>query len=82
MRKLSVGRIDGFVVEEESGIKAMQESGVTNVVYEPGKPLSKREVFFGFQDTDAGRALAEKFSQALEAMKADGTLEKIMSRAQ
>ena len=82
MNKLSKERIDAFVVEEKSGLKALKDTGVTNVVYDPTKPLSAREVFFAFQDTEEGRVLADKFSKALEEMKKDGTFEKIMSKAQ
>jgi polar amino acid transport system substrate-binding protein len=82
MRKLSKGRIDAFIVEEKSGLKAREESGVTDVVYDPQKPLYAIRVFFAFQGTDEGWALAKKFSSALEKMKQDGTFEKIMSKAQ
>jgi polar amino acid transport system substrate-binding protein len=82
MRKLSKGRLDAFVVEEKSGLKALKESGVTNVVYNPEKPLSARRTFFAFQDTAEGRALAGKFTQALAEMKKDGSFEQIMRKAQ
>jgi polar amino acid transport system substrate-binding protein len=81
MRKLAKGRLDAFIVEEQSGVKALGESGVTNVVYDPQQPLSSITIFFAFQNTEEGHMLAEKFSKALEEMKADGTFETIMSQA-
>ncbi|GAK54543.1 amino acid ABC transporter, periplasmic [Candidatus Moduliflexus flocculans] len=82
MRKLSKGRIQAFVVETQSGLKALQESGVTNVAYDVKKPLSARATYFAFHETDEGRALAEKFSNAIEAMISDGTLQTILNNTQ
>lgn len=82
MRKLSKGRLDAFIVEEQSGLKAVEESGVSDVVYDPQKPLSSITIFFAFQDTEEGRVLAEKFSTALLAMEADGSFDEIMKKAQ
>lgn len=81
MKKLSKGRIDAFVVEEKTGIKALQESGATNIHYDKGKALSKQNVYFAFQPNADGKALAAKFSKALGEIKADGTFGKIMSKA-
>ena len=81
MKKLSKGRIDAFVVEEKTGVKALQESGAANIHYDKGKALSKQEVYFAFQPNADGKALAEKFSKALADMKADGSFGKIMSKA-
>ena len=82
MSKLSKGRIDAFVVEEKSGLKALKESGATNIVYNPEKPLSEMRVFFAFQGNEEGQALADKFSKAIAEMEKDGTFEKIMRKAQ
>lgn len=81
MRRLSRERIGAFVVEEKSGIAALRESGVSNVCYDPDKALYEKRVFFAFQGNERGRRLAEKFSQALEEMKKDGTFDGIMSKA-
>lgn len=82
MRKLSQGRIDAVAAEERSGQQAIAESGATNLGYDPAKPYHTLPIFFAFQDTAEGRALAAKFSQALTHMQADGTFEKIMGKAQ
>jgi polar amino acid transport system substrate-binding protein len=81
MRKLSKERIDAFIVEEQSGLKALVESGVADIVYDPEKPLSGIRIFFAFQATEEGQTIAEKFSKALVDMKANGTFETIMSKA-
>jgi len=80
-KKLSAGRIDVFIVEEKSGLKALESSGVTNIVYPKGKPLSKQKVYYAFQPDSKGKQFASKISEALLSMKKDGTFEKIMSRA-
>lgn len=41
MKKLGAGRLDVFVVEERSGLKALQESGQTNIEYDKTVPLSR-----------------------------------------
>jgi len=82
MRKLSKGRIDAVVVEKQSGLQALQESGATNIAYDLNQPLSSRATYFAFQDTDEGRSLAATFSKAINDMTADGTLQAILSQAQ
>jgi polar amino acid transport system substrate-binding protein len=81
MKKLSLGRIDVFVVEEQSGLKALKDSGATNITYAKGKPLSEQDVYFAFQNNDKGKAYAKAFTEALNSMKADGTFAKIMASA-
>jgi polar amino acid transport system substrate-binding protein len=81
IQKLSRGRIDVFVVEEKTGCKALEKSGVDNVTYAKGSPLSEQRVYVAFQPTDRGQELAKKFSDALKAMKADGTFARIMAPA-
>ncbi len=81
IRKLSAGRIDVFVVEEKTGVVALQQAGVDNVTYPAGSPISQQNVYIAFQATDAGKAQAGKFSKALQEMKQDGSFGKIMERA-
>ena len=81
MQKLSAGRIDAFVVEEKTGLKAVEQSGVSNVTYPKDSPLSRQKVYIAFQPTEDGKKLAAAFSDALKAMKADGTFDKIMAPA-
>jgi len=82
MKKLAMGRIDAFVVEEKSGLKALQDSGVSGIDYNKDKALSEQEVFFAFQKTADGASLAAKFSKAIDEIKEDGTMGKIFSKAQ
>lgn len=82
MKKLSAGRIDVFIVEEKSGLKALDLSGVTNIAYPKSKPLSKQKVYYAFQPDSKGKQFASKVSEALLSMKKDGTFGKIMSKAE
>lgn len=83
VRKLIRGRCDVFVVEEKSGLRAFrQENAMNQVTYEPNYPLSQQEVFFAFQPSAEGKMLAKKISEALDAMKKDGTFQKIMKKAE
>jgi polar amino acid transport system substrate-binding protein len=81
MKKLSAGRIDVFIVEEKSGLKALDLSGVVNIVYPKGKPLSKQKVYYAFHPDSKGKQFAAKISEALLNMKKDGTFGNIMSKA-
>lgn len=79
MNKLASGAIDAFIVEERSGLQALALSGKTNIHYAKGKPLSKQEVFYAFQDNEDGRGMVEIFNRAIEAMRKDGTFDRLMN---
>lgn len=78
MKKLSVGRVDAFVCEETSGLKAMKLSGYENVTYDPSVSIYTQRSYFAFQPDETGKRLAEEFSGAIREMKKDGTLQKIL----
>lgn len=78
MQKLGKKMIDAFVVEERSGLKALQLSGEKDILFDKNEPLFETPVFFAFQGTAEGKALASTFTKAIEAMRADGSLEKIL----
>ena len=80
MKKLSEGKIDAFVVEEKSGLQALTLSGKTNIHYDREKPLSKQDVFYAFQDNQQGKDLVEMFNRAIEAMRKDGTFDRLMNQ--
>lgn len=82
MQKLEAGRIFAFVVEEKTGIKAMEDSAVKEITYNSAKPLSEQDVYYAFQDDADGKVLAQKFSETIEKMKGDGSFRKIMEQAQ
>lgn len=79
-KKLEAGRIDAFVVEEHSGVKALKDSGVKGIAYDKNRPLSKMDVYYAFQKTAEGKDLAVKFSRALDEIKKDGTFARIMGQ--
>ncbi len=81
VKKLSAKRFDVFVVEEKSGLKAIEQSGEKDIIYNKSTPLSKQRVYFAFQNTPEGQSLAKKFSEALDSMKKDGTFAAIMKKA-
>ncbi len=79
--KLEAGRIAAFIVEEKTGLKALAEVGVTDIAYAHDSPISKQDVFYAFQNTTEGQALAEKFSGAIKSIQSDGTFQKLMAPA-
>jgi len=79
--KLIAKRIDAFVVEEVSGLKAFQSKGVMDQIqYDPSSPTSKMNVYYAFQNTGKGKKLAKIVSKVLGEMKKDGTYSTIMSK--
>ncbi len=81
-KKLIAGRIDAFVVEEKSGIKAFSNSGLNGQFqYDKTVPLSKQDVYYAFQNNEKGKKLEAAFSIALKKIKENGTFGKIMSKA-
>ncbi len=79
MKKLARGALDAFVVEERSGQKALQISGVQGVEFDRKAPLSRLKVFYAFQNDDEGRQLAAMFSKTIDEMKKDGSLSRILA---
>ncbi|NUN06191.1 MAG: transporter substrate-binding domain-containing protein [Bdellovibrio sp.] len=78
MQKLGKKMIDAFVVEERSGLKALQLSGEKNIRFDKKVPIFATPVFFAFQGNSEGKVLAATFSKAIEAMREDGSLEKTL----
>jgi polar amino acid transport system substrate-binding protein len=66
VEKLMKGRLDAFVVEKASGTRAFQNVGAfDNMQVDFKKPVSQQDAYWAFQNNDEGRALAQKFDQAL-----------------
>lgn len=79
MKKLGRGAIDAFVVEERSGMKALQLSGEKGIEFDKKSPLSEQVVYYAFQDTEEGKILADLFSKTIEGMKKDGSLSRVLT---
>jgi polar amino acid transport system substrate-binding protein len=82
-KMLLAGRTQAFVVEEKSGLKAFENTGLREQVqYDPARPLSQQDVYYAFQKNEKGEELNRVFSKVLSEMKHDGTFEKIMRKAE
>lgn len=78
LKKLVAGHIDAFILDEKTGIKALEATGLTQKVqYDQSRPVSRQEVYYAFQNTPEGRQLAERFSAALAELKQDGRYQSI-----
>lgn len=78
LRKLIAGRLDAFILDEKTGIRALEANGLTQQVqYDAKRPVFRQEVYYAFQNNAEGKALAERFSAALERLKRDGRYQKI-----
>lgn len=54
--KLMVGRIDAFVAEELSGLKAIRIHDLSDKIqYDRTSPISEHDIYYAFQNTDNGK---------------------------
>lgn len=78
IEKLIAGRVNAFILDEKTGIKAFEAKGLLPVMqYDANQSVSRLDVYVAFHAQPAGQALADRFSQALAAMKSDGTYQRI-----
>ena len=78
IRKLAAGRIDAFVLDEKTGVKAAEALGLSGAIqYDRLAPVSRQEVYVAFQANERGRELAARTSEALRQMKASGRYQAI-----
>ena len=76
--KLLTGRLDAFVLDEKTGVRAFERmNALEKMQYPADSPVSRQDVYYGFQATPEGRELADSFSAALRDMKADGRYQAI-----
>lgn len=72
VKMLSIGRFDGSIIEERSGLKAISEAGVSNIVYDQKHPINELNVWILFSKSPCGLFYQEKINAAFQAMIADG----------
>lgn len=77
--KLEAGRIDIFLVERYSGLKALRESQAQNIYYNLNTPLSREPVFFVFQNSDQGRYLQKEFNRVLNELRQKNQLSVLLT---
>lgn len=70
VKKLLASRIDYFIVEEKSGLKAVEKHGQGQIHYNPSTSISKQNVYYACNDEE----ITEKLSKAIREMIADGSL--------
>lgn len=72
IRMLSIGRFDGSIIEERSGLKAISEAGVADIVYDENNPINELNVWILFGESACGLEYRDKINAAFQAMIADG----------
>ncbi len=83
IKKLLSGRIDAFVVELIAGLQASINVGVVDQIqYDSTSPIAQQNVYYAFQNTEAGKHLEAIVSSTLVGMKNDGTYAKILSQGE
>jgi len=77
MKMLSLGRLDAFITEEKSGLKAIKSAGITNIQYAPENPVEINNAYFIFQQNNEGELLSRRFSEIIIKLKQEGIYKKI-----
>lgn len=73
IRKLVAGRIDAFVVDAKTGLKAAEALGLRDdLQHDPALPLSRQDVYVAFRATPSGVDWSRRMSAALLQLKASG----------
>lgn len=71
VRKLSSGRIDGFIAEEYSGLSALKDSGVADILYDHDNPIFTYDAVMLVQATEQGIKIREQINTALADIEND-----------
>jgi polar amino acid transport system substrate-binding protein len=79
IKMLSVGRIDGSIIEERSGLKAIADANADNIVYDKNYPINEFLVWMLFRKNSCGLELSEKMNSEFSKMKSDGIWQDIMA---
>ncbi|UYL08126.1 ABC transporter substrate-binding protein [Bdellovibrio sp. SKB1291214] len=82
MKRLAAGDIDAVIVEERSGLRALEISKAKGVSYSKESPVSNQDCYFAFKNDQEGRSLQKEFNVALEKMKADGSLQRVLNQSE
>ncbi|MEP2704635.1 MAG: transporter substrate-binding domain-containing protein [Roseibium sp.] len=72
IKMLSLGRFDGSIIEERSGLQAISAAGVTDIVYDKSQPINELLVWIMFSKTECGLYYRVKINSEFLAMKTDG----------
>ncbi len=81
IKMLSIGRFDGSIIEERSGLKAIAEAGIDNVTYDENHPINELHVWVLFSKTSCGQVYADRINAAFQEMIADGEWDAIKKTA-
>lgn len=71
----ALGRVDAFVMDRVSASQIIKDKPLPLAL--AGSPFSEIRNAYPFRDTDEGRALRDQVNQALETLRANGTLKAI-----
>lgn len=74
----ALGRVDAFVMDRVSASQVIKEKPLPLEL--AGKPFSEIRNALPFRDTEQGRALRDRFDEALATLRENGTLEEISQR--
>jgi len=72
IKMLDEGRFDVSIIEEFSGLKAVKQARVKNILFDKQYPISDLVIWVLFEKSDCGLIYRDKINAAFKAMKRDG----------
>ncbi len=80
MRKLMAQRLDGFLVEEHSGLRALKNNQQSNIEYDRNNPIFSYDIVLLLQADEVGMQYVQKINAVLKEIQADGTYHRIVKQ--
>ena len=80
LRMMALGRVDGQITGEVSGLYAMDQLGLGTTLHQSKIVTSTEADFVAFSKATTDEAFVKRFNAALGAMMADGTYRRILER--
>lgn len=81
LKKLALGRIDAVLAVRESGAGAIASETLGDKVAALDPPLSSSPTYLAFAKSAGKTDLLARFNEAIAAMRADGSFDKVVSEA-
>lgn len=72
IRMLALGRVDSAILEERSGLEALQQTGLDTIVYDKNYPINELLVWMLFNKTACGRSQMESMNAEFRHMLSNG----------
>jgi len=80
IKMLEKGRFKISIIEEVSGLGAVEAAAAKGIVYDKSHPIHEMSVWMLFEKSECGLKYSKKINAAFEVMKSDGSWAAILSK--